>query len=113
MSSRYRSVYIGTAVILLVGLIAGGVAGLRHDGDTSQSRLMRALSGFTVEQAPADKLKIHSPLDETLFPADIVAPTFRWADSLLDTDSWGLVFDFQDGGTPLRFLSDQKEWTPD
>ncbi len=112
MSYRCRSVYILAAVIFLACLIGGGVYWSRNCGGDQHTRLMRTLSAFSAEQAPSGKLQIHYPLDETLFPADIVAPSFRWADTLLDADCWGLVFDFQDKGEPMRFLSDKKEWTP-
>jgi hypothetical protein len=112
MSNRYRSAYILMATIFLISLIAGGVYWYRNRGGDPQVRLMRAVSAFSPEQAPADKLKINDPFDETLFPPDIIAPTFRWTAPLLDVDRWGLVFNFQDGSEPMRFLTDQKEWTP-
>jgi tetratricopeptide (TPR) repeat protein len=113
MSSRYRPVYIILLMaIILVGLFVGGTYWFREHGGDPAVRVMRAVSKFSVEQAPPDKLKINYPLEGSLFPADIVAPTFRWADYLLDTDCWGIVLDFEEGGEPMRFLSDAKEWTP-
>jgi len=111
MSRGSRSVYIAVGILVL-GVVAGGGYWLLSRGGDPNVRLMRAVSTFSVEQAPPAKLKILYPLDETLFPRDIVAPTFRWADHLLDVDCWAVAFDFQDGGEPMRFLSDAKEWTP-
>ncbi len=103
---------MGTVGLLLAGLVAAGYWwGVVRPGDPQQ-RLIRTVSVFSAQQAPAGKLKINYPLDETLFPPDIVAPTFRWEDYMLDTNCWCFVFDFQDGGEPMRFLSDKKEWTP-
>jgi tetratricopeptide (TPR) repeat protein len=112
MRNRYRLVSLLVAVFLLASLGGGTLYWFQDRFGDSTPRLLRVLSALSVEQAPADKLVINYPLDETLFPPDIVAPTFRWQDYLLDTDCWCLVFDFQAGGEPMRFLSDGKEWTP-
>ncbi len=58
------------------------------------------------------ELSIRSPLDESVFPPEIVAPDFAWDDAKTQADSWLILFQFQDGRTPLSFLSQRKEWTP-
>jgi len=57
-------------------------------------------------------LAIAYPLDETLFPPEIVAPTFRWEDRQGDSDTWLLVIEFQDGDDGMRFPCSTTQWTP-
>ncbi len=57
-------------------------------------------------------LAVHNPLDDTLFPPDIAAPTFRWEDSNTQCDAWVLVFEFGDGEEAVQFLSREPKWTP-
>ena len=57
-------------------------------------------------------LEIGYPLDETLFPPEIVAPTFLWEDSRGDSDAWLVTIKFQDGGAWMSFPCTTTEWTP-
>ena len=70
------------------------LAGYRADGE---------YSGLTVSY----------PLDGTLFPPEIVPPTFHWKDDRSECDAWLVVIDFQDDGGRLSFLSRAPKWTPD
>ena len=58
-------------------------------------------------------IEILYPLDETLFPPEIVPPTFRWKDSVSRCDAWLIILEFSDGGEPMYFLSLEREWTPE
>ncbi|MFC1744650.1 tetratricopeptide repeat protein [Candidatus Riflebacteria bacterium] len=57
-------------------------------------------------------LKIIYPLADTIFPAEIIAPTFRWQEKDLKSDYWELFFIFQDKKGTLSFQSQVKHWTP-
>lgn len=57
-------------------------------------------------------LTITSPLDETLFPPEIVPPVFRWKEQGSDADTWLVTVDFSDGQPPLNVLRSVAEWTP-
>ncbi len=57
-------------------------------------------------------LEIAYPFDETLFPPEIVAPTFRWKDERAEADTWLVSIEFSDGKPPMNFLSDTTQWTP-
>ena len=59
------------------------------------------------------KLSIEYPRDGTLFPPEIIHPTFKWKDKTKHADSWLVVTD-TDGRVEhtSTFLSDQK-WKPD
>jgi len=108
---KTRALFLVLISILTAVLMVSG-CGQSKSGEDSQQRFIQTISAFSADQAPPEKLKIRYPLDETLFPPDIVAPTFRWEDYLLETDVWLVSFRFQDGGEPMRFLADKKEWTP-
>ncbi len=68
--------------------------------------------GAFQDLAPPGRLTIRYPLDEALFPPDIVAPTFLWRDDHTQTNAWLVAFDFQDGSIPMGFPSEMPEWTP-
>ncbi len=56
-------------------------------------------------------LKILYPLDESLFPPEIAAPTLHWQDGRAASDTWRITFQFSDGGGPLEFRSGATEWS--
>ena len=87
------------AIILLVrrtpGLSAEGILGLYEKNETYQS------------------LTIHYPLNETLFPPESVAPTFRWKDDGSGADAWLVTITFQDSKDPVTVTTKEPKWTPD
>ncbi|MFC1635360.1 hypothetical protein ACFL5Z_11005 [Planctomycetota bacterium] len=60
-----------------------------------------------------DNLTIQYPLNETLFPPEIVAPTFRWEQGAPDADAWLVTLTFQDGKDPTQAITHEPKWTPD
>ena len=64
------------------------------------------LSGLTIDY----------PLDGTLFPPEIVPPTFRWKDDnptrLPKCDTYLVTMKFQDEQGRLNFLTHRGQWTP-
>ncbi len=71
----------------------------------------RILAAYQADM-PYGELAIRYPLDETLFPPEIVAPTFRWTDSQADSDAWLVLVEFQDGGGCMTCPCPANEWTP-
>jgi len=57
-------------------------------------------------------LTISYPLDETLFPPEVAAPTVRWRDSHADSDIWLVTIKFADDEGRMSFRTHQTEWTP-
>ncbi|HQC43196.1 MAG TPA: hypothetical protein PLV91_06970, partial [Verrucomicrobiota bacterium] len=56
-----------------------------------------ALSSDTPVEAftpvsPESGIKINYPLDEAMFPPEIIAPTFLWEDTTPTVDRWVLSF---------------------
>jgi len=58
------------------------------------------------------RLTIEYPLDQTLFPPEIPAPTVRWQDSGNDSDTWLVTIRVQDGGQRMSFFAHDTHWTP-
>ncbi|HUT94239.1 MAG TPA: tetratricopeptide repeat protein [Thermoguttaceae bacterium] len=99
---------VSLSLILLVGCSQPRQEGSPSSApDASGDAMLRADAG---DPRPAG-LEILSPLDEALFPPDIVAPTFRWKDGSPDSDTWLIAFRFSDGGKALEFRSRRTEWT--
>jgi len=65
------------------------------------------------ENGTYGSLMIQCPLNETLFPPDIVAPTFRWEDDSSGVDTWLVTIQFQDDKDPIRATTSESTWTPD
>jgi hypothetical protein len=60
---------------------------------------------------PAKPIRVAYPLQGTLFPNDIVPPTFRWEDPS-DAKKWRITFEFSDGGAKITADSDKPSWRP-
>jgi tetratricopeptide (TPR) repeat protein len=74
-------------------------------------RLGRILAAY-AERGSVGGLAIHYPLDGTLFPPEIVAPTFLWEDSHRECNLWLVAIDFLDGSEPMSFSCSGPQWTP-
>jgi Flp pilus assembly protein TadD len=62
--------------------------------------------------AAASGLRITYPLDGTLFPPEIVAPTFVWDDTTTGADRWNIVVRDDAGGELLKASVETKRWRP-
>jgi tetratricopeptide (TPR) repeat protein len=58
------------------------------------------------------QLEITYPLDETLFPPDIAAPTVVWTDETEGVQQWQVLLRFEDGGGELRSPAQEATWQP-
>jgi Flp pilus assembly protein TadD/Tol biopolymer transport system component len=61
---------------------------------------------------PSGGIEIKYPLDETLFPPEIVAPTFTWSDKTAGVSSWTVLIRFDAEGEALRFPAPEPRWRP-
>jgi len=61
---------------------------------------------------PTGNIEIKYPLDETLFPPEIVAPTFVWSDQTEGVSNWTVLVRFDDKGEVLRFPTTEPRWRP-
>jgi hypothetical protein len=69
---------------------------------------------LAVYKGPGDRLGllIEYPLEGTLFPLDIAAPTFRWIDRTARSNKYLVVLEFADGGGRMQFVTHEPQWTP-
>jgi Flp pilus assembly protein TadD len=61
---------------------------------------------------PSGGLEIKYPLDETLFPPEIVAPTFVWSDETEGVATWMVLLRFDGTDEILRFPTTEPGWRP-
>ncbi len=61
---------------------------------------------------PSGRLEITYPLDETLFPPEIVAPTFVWSDETEGVARWEVLLRFDPASEVLRFPAAEPRWRP-
>jgi Tfp pilus assembly protein PilF len=57
-------------------------------------------------------LEVKYPLDETLFPPEIVAPTFVWNDATEQVEKWTVLLRFGNSDEALRFPTTEPRWRP-
>lgn len=95
MDPRHR------AVLLLAAALALGACGR----DSAPAPL-----AFPSE--PSGRLEIQYPLDETLFPPEIVAPTFVWKDETEGVARWEVLLRFDPAGELLRFPTVEPRFRP-
>ncbi len=74
--------------------------------------LMIAIVFLLLPDVNKEILNIEYPYNGSMFPPEISAPTFRWEDSLSGADMWHISIVFPDGGNPMKFVSDTREWSP-
>jgi len=81
---------------------------------TSHERPLRAedILAHYQEDVEYGRLTIGYPLDETVFPPEIAAPTFRWNDNSA-SDMWLVSISFQDNKGGMNILASESRWTPE
>jgi tetratricopeptide (TPR) repeat protein len=61
---------------------------------------------------PSGRIEIKYPLDETLFPPEIVAPTFVWSDETEGVAQWMVLLRLDGEQELLRFPTTEPRWRP-
>jgi len=89
---------VGILVVLLGGLFR------------SDSLAEKIWASYRADQEYV-ALEVTYPFDGTLFPPEIVAPTFRWGDRS-EADRWLVAIEFPSGEDRLSFLTTETQWTP-
>ena len=72
----------------------------------------REPAALAFPDQPSGAIEIKYPLDETLFPPEIVAPTFVWSDSTAGVATWTVLLRFDPAGEVLRFPTTEPRWRP-
>lgn len=98
--------------LLVLGLLVGALLGL-----TACDRSSTPISEVAFPIGSSGRLEITYPLDETLFPPEIVAPTFTWNDDTEGVHGWTVLLRFDEPGAQerpeiLRFKTPKPRWRP-
>jgi len=64
------------------------------------------------ERAEYSTITIDYPLDETLFPPEMIPPKFRWNDGAPASRAWLVRIGFRDENASIHFFVRRREWTP-
>ncbi len=104
---RKSSVYLvlGTGVAVVAAIVV--VRGVVGRGGPIDDVL-----GAYRDGGSYGRLVIAYPLDETVFPPEIVPPRFRWTDDSSACDFWVVTLRFSDGGEALSFGVEEPSWAP-
>jgi len=94
--------------LIAVAVVVAAVYLITPSGPTAES-ILAAFHGL----AEYGRLTVQYPLDGTLFPPDICAPTFRWKDDNGRCDTWLVSIEFEGGAERINTLARQSDWTPD
>jgi Flp pilus assembly protein TadD len=83
-------------------------------GSQAPSRSARSLHGATpvAPNVTDARLRITYPLEGTLFPPEIVAPTFVWEDPTGSADRWDVVVRDHSGVELLKASVGEPRWRP-
>jgi hypothetical protein len=100
-----------TMRVVIVAAMIGIVAILYI---TLQPETYRVEDVIAIYHQNADyaDITIEYPLDETLFPPEMVRPAFRWKDSTPASRAWLVRIEFTDGNPFMHFLTRRQQWTP-
>ena len=99
----YRATLVKTLLMSVCVILSVGALSACNSGDDQG----------IVSTESFGQLSIQYPLDETLFPPDIVAPKFIWEDKTQGVSKWQVVIRFQDSNSEeLSFTSQEANWQP-
>lgn len=106
---RKRFLFVVTGVaIAAVAVVAAMLIFFRG----RQPRIGEILAVYE-DEAEYTGLTIGYPVHGTLFPQEIVPPTFRWKESQPKSRTYLVTIKFQDGEGRMNFLTRDAHWTPE
>jgi tetratricopeptide (TPR) repeat protein len=103
-------------VILSISVVAATFVVVTLIAFHRRAQQVKDISAVYRDDVELSGLTIEYPSDGTLFPPEIVPPTFRWKDDnparLPKCDTYFITLKFQDDGGRLNFLTHNRQWTP-
>ena len=105
---RKSGIYLAIGVGTLAAIIAASLLLFRFESEPEPVDLLEHYR----EGTKYDTLTIQYPLDETLFPPEMVSPTFRWEEQHSKSNIWLVSIKFLDGDDRLNFICRESNWTP-
>lgn len=107
---------VGYLVLSVVVLAMGGVlvcqVGVFDPRARSDAEIARLVATAYAPDARYAGLEITDPYDDTQFPPEIAAPTFRWRDEQSGADLWLVTAARQEGEESIEQLCRERHWTP-
>jgi len=97
--------------VVIVAAMLGLVAVLYITWQLNTCRVEDVLAVYQ-QHANYGDITIEYPLDETLFPPEMVPPVFRWKDNVPASKAWLVRIEFADGNTFMHFPVRRQQWTP-
>ncbi len=104
LSWWHRTIGAGLAFVIVIAI---GLTIFR----TKQPQIESLLAAYQ-QTTHYGNLKINYPMDRTVFPSEIVPPTFRWNDTTQGVTQWVISFGLHNDQEPLNFVANQSHWTP-
>ena len=71
------------------------------------------VTAWRTGNAPAGRLAIQYPLNDTLFPPEIHPPTFTWSDETPGVEAWCVVVELVGRDEPVPVVTDEPSWRPE
>ena len=105
---RKSVIYLLIGIGALAAIAAAGILAVCYKSEPEPENL----SALYRDGAKYDVLTIRYPLDETLFPPEIVPPEFQWEDGNSRSNMWLVSIEFQDGKAPMNIVAHESRWTP-
>jgi hypothetical protein len=105
LTHKNATVVAVTAVALSLAAILYVIAAFRA------GRVADVLAAYR-EHADYGHITVEYPLDETLFPPEMVPPVFRWKDAAAGSRAWLVQIEFADGAPGVPTLTRRQRWTP-
>jgi len=91
---------------LSTALFCEGSAIRNSQGPKNGTRMLRAMIGQINSAGLYRGVTIDYPFEESVFPPDIVAPTFLWHDKSVDAGVWIVAIGFDSSTTRIYALAD-------
>jgi len=106
---RKSGIYLIIGIGMLAATVTAGIFVVCCKSDPKPDDLLE----HYCDNAGYDTLTFHRPLDETLFPPEIVPPKFQWEDDNPKSHMWLVSIMFQDSDAPMNIITRKSEWTPE
>jgi len=86
-------------------VLAEGDDDVRSTADAALAEVIRTVLRSAAEEVDLAPLTVDYPIDETVFPPEIVAPTFLWHEPTDQADTWLVDVSLEEGSAHLYVLS--------
>lgn len=98
-------------LLIGIGTVAVAVVVVLITFRKPKVRVEDILAAYQDEQEYSG-LTILYPLNETLFPPEIVPAKFHWRDSKFESGTWLVTIKFQDDKGRMNFVTYEQQWKP-